>query len=323
MQEKKITTTNNFLYKYIYIMIEKINMKLLIVAALILLFIYLKTNPKSVCCLVENMTPNDAKETVRKMSDYYTLKTGGKQKILELNCKIGEIKYKFGFMDKIKFNNTCNLCEKMNLKNLMPVLVNSTKTSKKTCEHDELIKCYNNNDVIDCANNAETLCNNTIITSDNTEFILYNIQQKNIDKGGIDMGPSYVLKLGNDKLSVLSLIATQIEAKNKTTGIIEKKLIYFCCCQKILGEFTDKEKIYLERYTVTKDKICFKLYFFIPDSENGEPKKKYLGHASQNLCDNIICKDATCASDIKFLTLYSDVTNSNILIFEPELVRLD
>jgi hypothetical protein len=302
-------------------MIEKLNMKLLIIIVLFLLFVYLKTN--SQCALIENMTSLNDKETVRKMDDYYTLKSDEKQKILELNCDINEKKYKFGFLNKSKFNSNCDLCGKTNLTDLMPVLLDVNKTSKKNCANDELIKCYNGNDIIDCKSHVISACNTTKISSSNLELILYNIQQKSIDKDGTIIEPSYILKMGNNKSNVLSLSPSSLEVKNKSTNVIEKKIIYFICCNNILNEATDSEKVYLEQYVDKKDKIRFKMYFKVPESENGELKKKYLGFSNVDLCDNIVCKDAKCKNDIKFLTLYSETTNKNILIFEPEIVRFD
>lgn len=290
------------------------NLKLLVIIALVILLIYLNIKKK----ITENMTVS-----VRKMEDYYTTKTDSKQKILELSCLINDKKYKMGFVNKNKFSPSCNICGKSNLENIYPVLVDSSLISKKSCENDELINCYNNDVVADCKTNAETICNQNKMSSSCSEFMLYNIQQKTVDKDGNIKNPSYILRLGDDKSNLLSLNSTEITVKNTVTNVNEKKIAYFTCCDKIINEIPDNDKFYLEQDVEKTDKIRFKIYFMLPDEPNGISKKKYLGYSPVDLCDNSICKNDNCKNSFKSLTLYADQTSQNIIVFEPELVRFD
>lgn len=302
-------------------MIENLNSKVLIIIALVLLLIYINIEFKQ--NNIENMSGS-----VRKIEDYCTAKTDERQKILELNYTIDNKKYKLGFINKEKFNPNCKLCDKTDLNNIYPVLTNSSLISKKSCEKDELIKCYNENVIADCKTNALTICYNNKISSTFSELMIYNIEEKKVDEKGNVLEPSYILRTGDDKTTVLLLEPSEVEIKNLVTNVMEKHISYFVCCGKAPSTIPENKKhlyqFYLEQDTEKMDKIRFKIYFILKTQETGVAKKIYLGYSKENLCDNIICNNnEKCKDDFRSLTLYTDPKNTNVISFEPELVRFD
>jgi hypothetical protein len=295
-------------------MIEIFNSKMLIIILLLLLLIYLNIQLKN--NNIENMTIS-----IRKMEDYYTTATDAKQKILELNYTINNKKYKLGFVNKNKFNQNCKICDKTDLGDIYPVLVNSTLITKKNCENDELVKCYNDNTIADCKTNAMTVCYNNKLPSSSSEIMIYNVEEKKIDEKNNILEPSYILRTGDDKTNVLSLDSIEVEIKNT------KQIRYFVCCNKISVAIPEDKKhlhyFYLEQDTENTDKIKFKIYFMLKTQPMEAPKKLYLGYMLNDMCENIVCKTEECIDDFKFLTLYDDPKNANIISFEPELLRFD
>lgn len=304
-------------------MIENFDTKKLVIIGLILLLIYINLNSYK-CNQIEKMT-SETKDTVRKLEDYYTSKTDENEKTLELICKIDNKKYILGTLNKSKINDGCEICAKTEYKDIFPILINYENVSKKNCYNDELIKCFNKDDIADCKTDSIKKCNTNKISSDNLEFVVLNVQAKNIDTSGNITEPSFCLKVKDqkEKSKLVSLSSVEIDVINKLTNVKEKRLLYYVCCNKNLGQLTDLDKIYLEQYTEKKDKIRFKIYFMVPDVEKGELKKKYLGFAEKNLCDNVKCKGTNCNNEFKFLNLYSDPKHLNILVFKPELVRFE
>lgn len=261
---------------------------------------------------IDNIPSN---ETVRKLEDYYTPKTISETKIINLKSKIGDKDYYLAKIKKDKFNENCPICSVTKVRDSMLVLVDANSTIKENCYADELVKCYNTQNISDCPSHSLKQCDPKKIGTNNIEFILDNITSGLI-KDGVVTPPSYALKFNDQKNQGIMMSLWEIENKtSEKSSVKPNKKNFIVCLDDIIGALDNKQKIYLNTDNLPKDKIRFKIFFKIDD------QVKYLGVCNNELCPNIICEEKECENNYKFLCLYDDIKNPNVLNFEPELMK--
>jgi hypothetical protein len=304
----------------LYYVIKKNKWLLCIILAIALLILLNVYNPLEHIENVSSSSPSpSSQQTVRKLEDYFTVKTASETKIISLKCKIDGKDYYVGNVDKKKFNESCPICSTTAIKDSMLVLVNSKMALKNNCYEEELVKCFNTQTIADCQEHALKECDQKKIGFSNLEFVLDNIVEGTI-VDGVKTQPSFILKLNDPKLTGAMLSILEMKSSTNTTE--QTKKLHLICLDKVIGTLDEKQKIYLDTTGLAKDKIRFKIFFKI------EGKNKYLGVCNGDLCPNIICKEPSCDNketccidDYKFFCLYDEMTNTNVLNFEPELVR--
>lgn len=289
-------------------------------------------------------------KTCRTKSDFYTDKNTKKveNKIIHLKCttknEIKESKDNFFYLANINTDyNKCNACDISDIKKHMPALVDSKNIVNTNCTKNELIKCLNSQDKPNCKNYVNDLCKiNGRINSKDCEFILEYYENENDSKKeeNEEKKEYYLLRSNNKDKHTLSLVqqphvnttptknstttenGTNIEIKNPKTGdIIITPPNYLVC----FDNKQNNNKIYIEEdyEKLGKDKVIFYLYFKVGEGERG---KRYLGTCvksvpKDNICDDNICKNPkACEKFIKYLCLYQDKNNDNVLWFEPEFI---
>jgi hypothetical protein len=273
----------------------------------------------------EHVTNVTSGHTVRKLDDYLTPKTIPETRVVNIKCKMGGKDYFLGKIKKDRFNANCPACNLTNLKdNTMLVLVDSRLIINENCYNEELIKCYNTQNIADCPQHAAEKCDAKKIGSSSTEFIIDNVTQGET-KDGVITPPSYSLRFNNTDSQGIMLSLWEFERKipteDKDVNLeaadlpqrVEKN--YMVCIDDIIGAMDDKQKLYLDTTNLPRDKIRFKIFF------NVNNQTKYLGVSKTDLCENIVCTVPECENDYKFLRLYDNIDDENILVFEPELIR--
>jgi len=302
---------------------------ILVVIFVCLLFYYLNmSNYFKRTKLFEGMENTDAEkenkqlpevaksQTVRKLSDYYNGKKETIKKIIQLNCKINNDDYIFVVSEKSSLGNSCNIC---NETDKIPVLMKKSGIKSKNCSEEELIKCYNSNEVIDCDAFASNICGTAKSIVEHDKFIIQeakpDIENKN-----------FALKLYDEKTDVSAYIMgakqSKLNIENKITKKEETRNVYFICISKVLGELSNSEEMYLEQVVDSNGKIMFKIYYMLNDKDDGILSKKYIGYASEDLCPLSECEYEKCSENLKFINLLSDGTHSNVLLFEPKIVAM-
>jgi hypothetical protein len=270
---------------------------------------------------VANVIGSNNNETVRKLEDYYTPKSLPETRVINLKCKIDGKDYYLAKVKKDKFNSNCPICNLTKVKDSMLVLVNSNAVIKENCYAEELVKCYNTQNISDCPTHALNQCDPKKISSNNTEFILDNITS-GIIKDGVVTHPSFALKINDPENTGILLSLWEMKntkstpsATPSTTQSAISQKNYIVCLDDVIGALDNKQKLYLNTENLPKDKIRFKIFFKLDEHV------KYLGVCNSKLCDNMVCNKPECDDDIKFLCLYDDITNTNVINFEPELVK--
>jgi hypothetical protein len=260
----------------------------------------------------------DNSQTLRKLSDFYNERAGDTyKKIIHLKCKIDTEEFYLANINKKNINSNCNLCSLGDLKDRMSILVNKKNVIHKDCKNLETTKCYNTDNINDCESYVDKICDQKKIKSSDCEIIL---EQRKIK----DPKEEYYLLKSNENPKS-SIFLSLIEEPKKAPEVIDPTKIkisdfiksYFVCFNNIPGGIlNEKEKIYIDNTDIPKDKIRFRIYFKI------DQKEKFLGVSKTSLCEDLICKEEKCQNNFKYLTLYDNKTDPNVLIFEPELVEI-
>jgi hypothetical protein len=301
---------------------ESENMKknkwLLVILLAVILLIFLNMRKDSGSFLLEHAGNVPSNETVRKLEDYYTPKSIPETRVINLKTKIEGKDYYLGKIKKDKFNSNCPICSATKVKDSMLVLVDSNSVIKEHCFAEELVKCYNTQNIVDCPTHAIKQCDPKKIGSSNIEFVLDNVTSGAIKDGVVTL-PSFALKFNDPKSPGVMLSLWEIEKQNKPNETSDAaknaKKNFIVCLDDIVGALDNKQKLYLNTDNLPKDKIRFKMFFKIDE------EVKYLGVCTGELCPNIVCKEKECEDDYKFLCLYDDINHKNVLNFEPELIK--
>lgn len=280
---------------------------IIVIILIIIIVCLLKDNVKNHFEGLININ-NINKITVRKLDDYYTPKQNNIINVINIKCKIDDNYYFIANVPKSKFNKYCPICDNTKNEKNMLVLVNEKKVISNECYEEELIKCYNKDDISDCNNYALKKCNPNEVFSSCLDMILDNIDNVQIKDGNINI-PSYVLKTNNLSIPTMATVFT-------INGLIdENKKMYLLCLNTNVGLIMENQKIYLDTENLSNDRIKFRMYFYI------NMKKLYLGACTNQICQNIVCETEECENDFKFICLYDDRNHKNVLIFEPILKK--
>ena len=303
----------------------------------------------------EGSVSNNGKKTVRRLLDFYTPKTIADVRIINLKCRAGDIEYYLAKINKNKFKSPCTHCNKSKIEDSVLVLVKTKNTIKNNCIVEELVKCYNSDNIADCAEYVGGACPSNKFEGKNLEFILDNIDEgtKETTKDGVLVNASdqsFSLRFNDPEISGLMVSLFEYEsasapvpvpvpestptntsavndnvtsavndnvtsAVNDTVTVIKKN--YLVCLDEIVGAISNKQKVYINTEGLPNDTIRFKLYFNF-----GDNNIKYLGACKKDKCINVSCEnEEECGDDYKYLCLYDNINDDNVLIFEPKLVR--
>jgi hypothetical protein len=286
-------------------------------------------------------------KTCRVKSDFYTDKNlkSPENKIIHLKCSnLNNVNNNFYLTSLDKNFNNCNACDISDVKNIMPAIVDVNNTLNDNCSKSEMVKCLNSQNIPNCKSHVDDICKKKFkISSKNYEFILEYYKndddKKDDDKKDDDKNDDYyLLRFNNKEKNILSLsivkpeekdgikldidpktgVGVGINPKTKETVIIPPK--YIVCFK---NSEDDISKLYLDEEKLGKDKVMFRLYFQVGEGVKG---RRYLGTCikelqSDNICEDKLCKNKeVCEKYIKYLCLYPDNKNKNVLWFEPEFV---
>ena len=275
------------------------NRKWLIIGIIGLVFIILIN---SNFFTIEQLT-NLNKKTVRTIGDYFSLKNSIDVKVIKLKCNVGKDKFFIGNVNKNKFNERCPACGFTKNRDTMLVLVNEKNIAPTNCKENELIKCFNGNNISDCNMYVDKICNSDKVPFEDLEMIIDNVE--------MSKKTSFVLKTNSKSQTVMT--AFNFASENKDNKVDKVNVI---CFDENLGSIKENQKFYIDMDGLPNDKIRFRMYFMIDD------KRFYVGVCRTPMCDDVVCREKSCLDNFKFLCLYDNIKDRNVLVFEPEIMRI-